>query len=90
MVQKTLAVAMDSIVNFMKAVEIKEQAAEQAKEDATRGCSDVLAKVDEVKHALSRAKEANDMVGSCSLYFGFIISRQYTYLFAIVLALWRS
>ncbi|KAK1426694.1 hypothetical protein QVD17_15373 [Tagetes erecta] len=59
--KKTLALAMDSVINFMKAVELKEQAADQAKEDATRGCSDVLAKVDEVKHALSRAKEANDM-----------------------------
>ncbi|KAI3676507.1 hypothetical protein L1987_86117 [Smallanthus sonchifolius] len=59
--KKTLGLAMDSVIDLMKAVESKEKAAEQAKEDATRGCSDILAKVDEVKHALLRAKEANDM-----------------------------
>ncbi|KAI3742727.1 hypothetical protein L1987_60421 [Smallanthus sonchifolius] len=59
--KKTLGLAMDSVIDLMKAVESKEKAAEQAKEDATRGCYDILAKVDEVKHALSRAKEANDM-----------------------------
>ncbi|XP_024975724.1 uncharacterized protein LOC112513629 [Cynara cardunculus var. scolymus] len=59
--KKTLALAMDSVVNLMKEVEFKERAAEQAKERAACGCSDILAKVDELKQALWRAKEANDM-----------------------------
>ncbi|MFS7987499.1 hypothetical protein Hanom_Chr11g01023391 [Helianthus anomalus] len=59
--KKTLVLAMDSVIDLMKAVESKEKDVEQANEDATRGCSDILAKVDEVKHALVRAKEANDM-----------------------------
>ena len=62
MMQKALVSAMDSVVNIMKEVEFKEKAAEQAKEEAVRGCSDILAKVDELKQALWRAKEANDMV----------------------------
>ncbi|KAI3668206.1 hypothetical protein L6452_43283 [Arctium lappa] len=59
--KKALVSAMDSVVNLMKEVEFKEKAAEQAKEVAARGCSDILAKVDELKQALRRAKEANDM-----------------------------
>ncbi|KVI03936.1 hypothetical protein Ccrd_017743 [Cynara cardunculus var. scolymus] len=42
--KKTLALAMDSVVNLMKEVEFKERAAEQAKERAACGCSDILAK----------------------------------------------
>ncbi|XP_076934091.1 uncharacterized protein LOC143600226 [Bidens hawaiensis] len=59
--KKMLASAMNSVIDLMKVVESKEKAAEQAEEDATRGCSDILVKVDEVKHALLRAKEANEM-----------------------------
>lgn len=59
--KKALVSAMDSVVNLMKEVEFKEKAAEQAKEVAARGCLDILAKVDELKQALRRAKEANDM-----------------------------
>lgn len=59
--KKTLVLSMNLVVDLMKEVESKEKAAEQAKEDVTRCCSDILAKVDEVKQALLRAKEANDM-----------------------------
>ncbi|KAI7752369.1 hypothetical protein M8C21_032632 [Ambrosia artemisiifolia] len=59
--KETFELAMNSVIDLMKAVESKEQDAEQANENATRGCSDILAKVDEVKHALVRAKETNDM-----------------------------
>lgn len=59
--KKALVSAMDSVVSLMKEVEFKEKTVEQAKEVAGRGCSDILAKVDELKQALWRAKEANDM-----------------------------
>ncbi|KAI3829628.1 hypothetical protein L1987_03755 [Smallanthus sonchifolius] len=59
--KKTLMLAMNSVVDLMREVESKEKTADQAKEDATKGCSDILAKVDEVKQALLRAKEANNM-----------------------------
>nr|XP_043609313.1 cell surface antigen I/II-like [Erigeron canadensis] len=59
--KKTLNMAMNSFVDLIKEVESKENAVEQAKEEANRGCSDIIAKADEVKQALLRAKEANDM-----------------------------
>lgn len=62
-VQKTLVSTMDSVVELMREVEEKEKTAEEAKEEATRDCSHIFAKVDELKQALGRAKEANDMVG---------------------------
>ncbi|KAJ0791259.1 hypothetical protein HanOQP8_Chr01g0003511 [Helianthus annuus] len=61
MVQQALVSAMDSVVDLFREVESKEKAAEEAKEEATQGCSDILAKANEVKNALLRAKEANDM-----------------------------
>ncbi|KAL8214925.1 hypothetical protein R6Q57_004374 [Mikania cordata] len=59
--KKTLVEAMSSVVDLMREVESKEKAADQAKAEATHGCLDILVKVNEVKQALSRAKEANDM-----------------------------
>ncbi|XP_076882647.1 uncharacterized protein LOC143531185 [Bidens hawaiensis] len=59
--KKTLVSAMSSVIDLMREVENKEKAADQAKEYATQDCSDILAKAEEVKHALLRAKEANDM-----------------------------
>ncbi|KAK1428254.1 hypothetical protein QVD17_17084 [Tagetes erecta] len=59
--KKSLVLAMSSVVDLMREVESKEKAADQAKEEANQSCSDILAKVDEVKQALLRAKEANDM-----------------------------
>ncbi|KAI7749809.1 hypothetical protein M8C21_008461, partial [Ambrosia artemisiifolia] len=59
--KQTLVLAMDSVVDLLREVESKEKAANQAQEEATQGCSDILAKANEVKHALLRAKETNDM-----------------------------
>ncbi|CAH1417640.1 unnamed protein product [Lactuca virosa] len=59
--KKTLVSTMDSVVELMREVEEKEKTAEEAKEEATRDCSHIFAKVDELKQALGRAKEANDM-----------------------------
>ncbi|XP_076884835.1 uncharacterized protein LOC143534146 [Bidens hawaiensis] len=59
--KKTLVSAMSSVIDLMREVENKEKAADQAKEYATQDCADILAKAEEVKHALLRAKEANDM-----------------------------
>ncbi|XP_076917814.1 uncharacterized protein LOC143578012 [Bidens hawaiensis] len=59
--KKTLVSTMSSVIDLMREVENKEKAADQAKEYATQDCSDILAKAEEVKHALLRAKEANDM-----------------------------
>ncbi|GJX85110.1 stress response protein NST1 [Tanacetum coccineum] len=59
--KQTLVLAMNSVVDLMNEVEVKERAAEEVKEKAAEGCSDILSKVDELKQALIRAKEANDM-----------------------------
>ncbi|WRX10595.1 hypothetical protein QQP08_003082 [Theobroma cacao] len=61
LVQKTLFQAMQSIINLMREVELKEEATEQAKEEAARGGLDILVKVEELKQMLPHAKEANDM-----------------------------
>lgn len=62
MVQKTLFSAMERVINMMREVELQEKAAEQAKEEASRGEFDILIKVEEMKQMLARAKEANNMV----------------------------
>ncbi|EOX94824.1 Uncharacterized protein TCM_004437 [Theobroma cacao] len=59
--KKTLFQAMQSIINLMREVELKEEATEQAKEEAARGGLDILVKVEELKQMLPHAKEANDM-----------------------------
>ncbi|XP_021280961.1 uncharacterized protein LOC110414208 [Herrania umbratica] len=59
--KKTLFQAMQSIISLMREVELKEEAAEQAKEEAARGGLDILVKVEELKQMLPHAKEANDM-----------------------------
>ncbi|XWS76439.1 hypothetical protein CRYUN_Cryun01aG0176300 [Craigia yunnanensis] len=59
--KKTLFQAMHSIMNLMREVELQEEAAEQAKEEAARGGLDILLKVEELKEMLPHAKEANDM-----------------------------
>lgn len=46
----------------MKQVEVKEQAAEQAKVEAARGGMDLQNQAEELKRMLQHAKEANDMV----------------------------
>ncbi|OMP05015.1 hypothetical protein COLO4_09133 [Corchorus olitorius] len=59
--KKTLFLAMESIMSLMKEVELQEEAAEKAREEAARGGLDILVKVDELKEMLPHAKEANDM-----------------------------
>ncbi|XP_022771078.1 uncharacterized protein LOC111314213 [Durio zibethinus] len=59
--KKTLFQAMQSMMNLMREVELKEEAAEQAKEEAARGGLDILLRVEELKRTLPYAKEANDM-----------------------------
>lgn len=59
--KKTLVSAMDAIVSFAREVEIQEKAALTAKEQASCGYLDIHRKVNELKAALQRAKEANDM-----------------------------
>lgn len=67
MLQKTLFSAMESVISLMRNVELKEQAAEEAKEEAAKGGIDVLDKVEELKLILKHAKDANDMVVFFSL-----------------------
>lgn len=62
MMQKTLFMAMESVMNMVKEVEIQEKAAEEAKKEAEKGDLDILIKVEEIKRMLAHAKEANDMV----------------------------
>ncbi|KAJ6343555.1 hypothetical protein OIU76_005322 [Salix suchowensis] len=59
--KKTLFLEMESVMILMKEAELKEMAAEQAKDEAARGGLDILIKVEELKQMLVRAKEANGM-----------------------------
>ncbi|KAM7253968.1 hypothetical protein ACFE04_031650 [Oxalis oulophora] len=60
-VQKTLFLAMESILDLMRNIELEEKSAEQAKEEAADAGLDIIKKVEELKEMLSHAKEANDM-----------------------------
>lgn len=66
MVQKTLFSSMQSVISLMRELELKEQAAEQAKVEAAMGGSDILVKSEELKEMVQKAEEANAMV---VLYF---------------------
>ncbi|XP_059438564.1 uncharacterized protein LOC132171297 [Corylus avellana] len=59
--KKTLFLAMERVINMMREVELQEKAAEQAKEEASRGELNILIKVEEMKQMLAHAKEANNM-----------------------------
>ncbi|KAI3460863.1 hypothetical protein Pfo_017526 [Paulownia fortunei] len=59
--KKTLFSAMQSVISLMREVELKEQAAEQAKVDAAMGGTDILVKLEELKQMLQLAKESNGM-----------------------------
>ncbi|XP_058008688.1 uncharacterized protein LOC110658749 isoform X2 [Hevea brasiliensis] len=59
--KKTLFLAMESIMNMMRQVELQEKIAELAKEEAASAGLDILTKVKELKQMLEPAKEANDM-----------------------------
>lgn len=59
--KKTLFQAMQSVMDLMREVELEEEAAEQAKVEATTGGMNILAKVEDLTLMLTHAKEANDM-----------------------------
>ncbi|KAI3449606.1 hypothetical protein Pfo_006271 [Paulownia fortunei] len=59
--KKTLFLAMESVISLMRQVELREQAVEQAKEEAAIGGTGILDKVEELKRMLQHAKDANDM-----------------------------
>ena len=62
MVQKTLFSAMERVINMMREVELQEKAAEEAKQEASRGGLNILVEVEDLKQTLVHAKEANNMV----------------------------
>ncbi|WOG94819.1 hypothetical protein DCAR_0314116 [Daucus carota subsp. sativus] len=53
--------AKDSLLSFINEVEMKEKSVEKAREEAAHGGLDTLARVEDLKKMLQRAKEANDM-----------------------------
>lgn len=53
--------AKDSLLSFISEVEMKEKSVEKAREEAAHGGLDTLARVEDLKKILQRAKEANDM-----------------------------
>ncbi|KAL6502848.1 hypothetical protein OROHE_024016 [Orobanche hederae] len=59
--KKTLFSAVQSVRSLMREVELKEQAAEQAKVEASMGGADILAKLEESKQLLQHAKESTSM-----------------------------
>lgn len=59
--KKTLFSAVELVICLMREVELQEEAAEQAKLEATKGGLDMLRRVEELKEMLRHAKEANDM-----------------------------
>ena len=65
MVQKALFSSMDSVISLMREVELQEEAAQQAKEEAVRGGLDILGRVQDLKQMLQHAKDANSMVVYC-------------------------
>ncbi|XP_011082547.2 uncharacterized protein LOC105165281 [Sesamum indicum] len=59
--KKTLFSAMQSVIKLMREVELKEQAAEQAKVEAAAEGADILAEVEDLKQMVQTMKEANGM-----------------------------
>ncbi|KAL6527639.1 hypothetical protein OROMI_029450 [Orobanche minor] len=59
--KKTLFSAVQSVLSLMREVELREQAAEQAKVEASMGGADILAKLEESKQLLQHAKESTSM-----------------------------
>lgn len=65
--QETLLVAIESVLNKAREVELQEKIAKQAKEEASRVGLDILTEVENVKQMVHQAKETYDMVVySCS------------------------
>lgn len=54
--------ALESVALLLKAVDIHEKEAEDAKEAASVAGCEALNKVEDLKKMLGRAREANDMV----------------------------
>ena len=61
-VQKTLASALESVINMVKAVELHEERAKQAKEEVIMAGQDILTKVEDLKQMVKHAQESNDKV----------------------------
>ncbi|XP_030946730.1 uncharacterized protein LOC115971150 isoform X4 [Quercus lobata] len=59
--KKTLFSAMERVINMMREVELQEKAAEEAKQEASRGGLNILVEVEDLKQTLVHAKEANNM-----------------------------
>eukprot|EP00262_Sarcandra_glabra_P022103 TRINITY_DN9628_c3_g1_i1.p1 TRINITY_DN9628_c3_g1~~TRINITY_DN9628_c3_g1_i1.p1 ORF type:complete len:604 (+),score=151.82 TRINITY_DN9628_c3_g1_i1:111-1922(+) len=59
--KKTLLLAMELVLTMMREVELQEKAAQEAKEEASRGGLDIFAKVEDLRQMLQHAREANDM-----------------------------
>ncbi|KAL0370541.1 UNVERIFIED_CONTAM: hypothetical protein Sangu_0372200 [Sesamum angustifolium] len=59
--KKTLFSAMQSVIKLMREVELREEAAEQAKVEAAAGGADILAEVEDLKQMVQTMKEANGM-----------------------------
>nr|XP_043622095.1 uncharacterized protein LOC122593713 [Erigeron canadensis] len=60
--KKTVDSAMDSVISLMREVERVEKAAEQANEEASRRCSDIISKVHELQEAQQQVKMTNEML----------------------------
>ncbi|XP_072960787.1 uncharacterized protein [Typha angustifolia] len=59
--KKNLLSSMELITNMIEEVELHEERAKQAKEEASSAGQDILIRVDELKQMLKHAKEANNM-----------------------------
>ncbi|KAL3626106.1 hypothetical protein CASFOL_029655 [Castilleja foliolosa] len=57
--KKTLFSAMESVITLMKEVELREQAAEQAKLEVAKVGADIRAQLEVLKQSLQQAKESN-------------------------------
>lgn len=66
--QNILASTLDLVISLKREVELKEKAAEEAKEEAAMSGIDILAKVDAFKLAQQREKETKDMVVNYSFH----------------------
>ncbi|KAK9055787.1 hypothetical protein SSX86_026872 [Deinandra increscens subsp. villosa] len=65
---KDLSSRFDQVVSLKREVELKEKAAEEAKEVAATSGLDILAEVEELKQEQQSIKETNDMVHARKVY----------------------
>lgn len=78
MMQRTLFLAMELIMDMMRNIELEEKEAELAKEEASRGGMDILKKVEDLKPVLEHAKEANNIVIIFYCWFGEIMVMKFS------------